>query len=60
MFGKKVKSTIIIIILITILSVIAPVVASSKIESEVVKQVNEEMQTIRPLSKEMVDQAIML
>ena len=58
MFGKKVKSIIIIISLITILSVIAPVVASSKIESEVVKQLNEEMQIIRPLSKEMVDQAI--
>jgi hypothetical protein len=58
MFGKKAKSIIIMISLITVFGVIAPVVTSGEIEPVVAKQVNEELQAIRPLSKEMVDQAI--
>ena len=58
MFGKKATALIIIISLITVLRVIAPVVATNSIETEILKHVNEKMRTIQPLSKEMVDQAI--
>lgn len=58
MFGKKVRLVITIITVITVLGVIAPVVASGKNEPVVNGQVNQELQSIIPLSKEMVDQAI--